>query len=157
MFFSREGAIDRLVGIYKRVLPRCGVRAMDILADCHHYVHCCRWRSFLSSLTQWARVQARHLASKHANMQANKHASKHANKHASKHANKHANRHASKQACKYSSMQTCKHARNMNVGAACSTDRQEFNSWTIATFMMKHLFNVLTVYLCKLNVGIYNA
>lgn len=104
MFFSREGAIDRLVGIYKRVLPRCGVRAMDILADCHHYVHCCRWRSFLSSLTQWARVQARHLASKHANMQANKHASKHANKHASKHANKHANRHASIQACKLVSM-----------------------------------------------------
>ena len=108
MFFSREGAIDRLVGIYKRVLPRCGVRAMDILADCHHYVHCCRWRSFLSSLTQWARVQARHLASKHANMQANKQASKHANKHASKHANKHANRHASKQACKHASIQACK-------------------------------------------------
>ena len=45
----------------------------------------------------------------------------------------------------------------MNVGAACSTDRQEFKSWTIATFMIKHLRNVLTVYLCKLNVGIYNA
>ena len=45
----------------------------------------------------------------------------------------------------------------MNVGAACSTDWQEFKSCTIATFMIKHLRNVLTVYLCKLNVGIYNA
>ena len=51
-------------------------------------------------------------------------------------------------------MQISKHASNMNVGAACSTDRQEFKSCTIATFMIKHLCNVLTVYLCKLNVGI---
>lgn len=104
MFFSREGAIDRLVGIYKRVLPRCGVRAMDILADCHHYVHCCRWRSFLSSLTQWARVQARHLASKHANMQASMQISMQASMQTSMQTGMQASRHASIQACKLVSM-----------------------------------------------------
>lgn len=31
LFISREGAIDRLVGIYKRVIPRCGVWMFDIL------------------------------------------------------------------------------------------------------------------------------
>lgn len=45
----------------------------------------------------------------------------------------------------------------MNVGAACSTDRQEFKSSTVAAFMIKDLCNALIVYLCKLNVGIYNA
>ena len=41
----------------------------------------------------------------------------------------------------------------MNVGAACSTDRQEFKSWTIPTFMIKHLrkcaYSVLVQVKCR--------
>lgn len=33
LFVSREGAIDRLVGIYKRVLPRCGVCTIIVTDD----------------------------------------------------------------------------------------------------------------------------
>ena len=58
-------------------------------------------------------------------------------------------KHANKEACKHAN----KHASNMNVGAVCSTDRQEL-SLVQSLPLIKHLCNVLTVYLCKLNVGI---
>lgn len=108
---------------------------MDILVDCHHYFHCCWERSFLSSLTQRATVQARHLASKQTSMQACKQ--------------------ACNQSCKHENKQACKQACKQYECGCCLFNRQAgIKSCTITTFMIKHLCNVLTVYLCKLNVGI---
>ena len=52
-------------------------------------------------------------------------------------------------------MQACKQACKQYECGCCLFNRQAgIKSCTITTFMIKHLCNVLTVYLCKLNVGI---
>ena len=60
-------------------------------------------------------------------------------------------KHANKQACKHACKQACK---QYECGCCLFNRQAGIKSCTITTFTIKHLCNVLTVYLCKLNVGI---